>query len=144
MLTVIALVLVAGGASASLAGASGGQAKLELRKTSVGTILVNARGRTLYAFSRDGHNRDACAKITNCLAAWPAVTTSGAPVAGKGVRRGLIGTIVLKRGVRQVTYAGHPLYTYIGDSAPAQTYYVNFFQYGGFWPAVNAAGKEVK
>jgi predicted lipoprotein with Yx(FWY)xxD motif len=56
----------------------------------------------------------------------------------------LIGTIRLANGKKQVTYAGHPLYTYVGDSAPGQTYYVNFFQFGGYWPAVNASGRELK
>jgi predicted lipoprotein with Yx(FWY)xxD motif len=120
------------------------RAKLGLRKTSVGSILVNSRGFTLYAFTRDGRNRDACARIPRCLAVWPAVTTSGTPVAGKGVRSALIGTIALKGGRRQVTYAGHPLYTYIADSGPGQTSYVNILQFGGRWPAVDAAGHEVK
>jgi predicted lipoprotein with Yx(FWY)xxD motif len=75
---------------------------------------------------------------------WPALTTGGRPVAGRGVRQGLIGTIRLRSGAKQVTYNGHPLYTYIGDASPGQTYYVNFFQFNGFWPAVNAAGHEVR
>jgi hypothetical protein len=43
-----------------------------------------------------------------------------------------------------VTYAGHPLYRYIADTAPGQTYFINILQFGGRWPAVNAAGQEVK
>jgi predicted lipoprotein with Yx(FWY)xxD motif len=128
----------------ALAEASGGPAKLKLRHTSVGTILVSSRGFTLYAFSRDSKNKDACQKIKHCLKLWPAVTTSGRPMAGSGVRQSLIGTIRLASGARQVTYAGHPLYTYVGDTSPGQTYYVNFSQFGGTWPAVSAAGHEVK
>jgi predicted lipoprotein with Yx(FWY)xxD motif len=128
----------------AVAGASGGAAKLKLRHTSVGTILVSSRGFTLYAFTRDAKNKDACQKIKACLKLWPAVTTSGRPLAGTGVKRSLIGTIRLANGKKQVTYAGHPLYTYVGDSAPGQTYYVNFFQFGGYWPAVNASGRELK
>jgi predicted lipoprotein with Yx(FWY)xxD motif len=144
ILILIAAAAVMTALGAAVAMASARRAMLELRRTSVGTILVNDRGFTLYAFSRDGRNRDACARIRGCLGAWPAVTTGGRSIAGRGVRSGLIGTITLKGGVKQVTYAGHPLYTYIGDSAPGQTFYVNFFQFGGFWPAVNAAGSEVK
>ena len=56
----------------------------------------------------------------------------------------MIGVITLKNGTRQVTYAGRPLYTYIADTSPGQTSFVNIFQFGGRWPAVNAAGREVK
>jgi predicted lipoprotein with Yx(FWY)xxD motif len=128
----------------TLANASAVRAKLQLRHTSVGTILVNSRGFTLYAFSRDARNKDACQKIKHCLKIWPALATSGKPIAGRGVHQSLIGTIRLASGARQVTYAGHPLYTYIADTAPGQTFYVNIFQFGGFWPAVNGAGHELK
>ena len=144
MLTLTVLAVLGLGLAASLASASGRRAKLGLRRTSAGMILVNGRGFTLYAFTRDSRNHDACAKIKHCLAAWPAVTTTGRPVAGPGVKPGLIGTITLKSGVKQVTYAGHPLYRYIGDQSPGQTYYINFLQFSGHWPALNAAGKEVK
>jgi predicted lipoprotein with Yx(FWY)xxD motif len=129
---------------AALANASGVRAELELRRTAVGTILVNARGFTVYAFSRDSRNKDACKAIRLCLSVWPPVTTSGEPLAGAGVSSDLIGTITLRTGVKQVTYGGRPLYTYIADRRPGQTTYVNLLQFGGRWPAVNAAGREVK
>jgi predicted lipoprotein with Yx(FWY)xxD motif len=129
---------------ASVAAASGAAAKLQLRKTHVGTILVNGQGRTIYAFTKDRRNRDACVSIQGCRNVWPLVTTSGKPVAGRGVRTRLLGTITIGHGVRQVTYAGHPLYTYVADSGPGDTFYVNFAQFGGRWPALNAAGNEVK
>ena len=138
------IVVAAAGATAGLATASGSTTKLQLDKTRVGTILVNTRGFTVYAFTRDGRNRDACASISGCLSVWPPVTTSGRVIAGKGVRSGLIGAIKLKGGVKQVTYAGHPLYTYIADGSPGQTFYINILQFRGRWPAVNAAGGEVK
>jgi len=120
------------------------RATLKLRNTNLGMILVNGRGRTLYAFTRDRRNTDKCKKVTGCLQLWPAVTTRGKPIAGPGVKAHLIGTIAFKPGVRQVTYAGHPLYTYANDFEPGQTSYVNILQFGGRWPAMNAAGKEVK
>ena len=140
----MAAILVAAAVGPTLAGASTPRAKLQLRHTHVGTILVNSRGFTLYAFTADGRNRDNCQNKAGCLSVWPAVKTSGKAIAGPGVKASLIGTITLKNGVKQVTYAGHPLYTYIADTGPGQTFYVNIFQFGGFWPAVNAAGKEVK
>jgi predicted lipoprotein with Yx(FWY)xxD motif len=130
--------------AASTAGASGSSAKLMLRHTSRGTILVNSRGYTLYAFTRDTRNHDACVRITGCLTAWPAVVSGGTPIAGPGVRRSLIGTIPLRRGVRQVTYAGWPLYTYINDFSPGTTVNINILQFTGRWPALNAAGRFVR
>jgi predicted lipoprotein with Yx(FWY)xxD motif len=104
---------------------------------------VDSRGFTLYAFTKDRRNHDACAGVPDCLTVWPALTVSGKPIVGPGVKRSLIGTITVK-GKKQVTYAGHPLYGYIADRAPGQTYYINILQFGGRWPAVNAAGHEVK
>jgi predicted lipoprotein with Yx(FWY)xxD motif len=144
ILTVMLATAAAALLTTSLATASAGRAKLQLRKTSVGTILVNAHGFTVYAFTKDRRNKDTCVKIAGCSGLWPVVGTSGKAIAGKGVRSSLIGTITLTGGAKQVTYAGHPLYTYAGDGGPGMTFYVNVFQFGGFWPAVNAAGKEVK
>jgi predicted lipoprotein with Yx(FWY)xxD motif len=142
------IVAVAVAALAALAtgsaGARANRAKLQLRKTSVGTILVNGRGFTIYAFTKDGRNRDACASISGCLGVWPVVSGAAKPLTGPGVKSSLIGTITLKGGTKQLTYAGHPLYTYVADSGPGQTSYVNFLQFGGRWPAINAAGQEVK
>ena len=129
--------------AAAPAGAHSGRAKVELRRTAVGTILVNSRGFTIYAFTRDGRNRDNCAASRPCINVWPPVTTLGAPIAGPGVRSSLLGTIPLKGGGRQVTYAGRPLYTYVADTRPGQTTFVNILQFGGRWPAVDAAGHEI-
>jgi predicted lipoprotein with Yx(FWY)xxD motif len=130
--------------SAALADASGVRAKLELRQTAVGVILVNARGFTVYAFTRDSRDEDACRAILRCLNVWPPVLTTGKPLAGPGLRAAMIGTITLRSGEKQVTYGGHPLYTYIADVNPGQTTYVNRLQFGGRWPAINSAGRTVK
>jgi predicted lipoprotein with Yx(FWY)xxD motif len=141
----IAAVLVAAAAlTAGPAAARPHAATLKLRKTSVGTILVNGRGFTLYAFTKDGRGRDACAAITGCLSVWPVVSGAAKPKLGPGVKRSLVRTITIKGGTKQLTYGGHPLYTYGGDGGPGETEYVNFFQFGGRWPAVNAAGRVVK
>jgi predicted lipoprotein with Yx(FWY)xxD motif len=131
-------------ALAGMASAGGTRAKLQLRQTSKGKIIVNSGGFTIYAFTRDGRNKDNCVKINGCAGVWPLVATSGKPIAGPGVKSSLIGTIRPKPGVVQVTYAGHPLYTYTLDSRPGQTFYVGITQFGGSWPALNASGHEVK
>ena len=119
-------------------------AKLQLRHTTLGNILVNGRGLTVYAFTRDSRNHDRCTGIAGCTGVWPLVTTKGKPRLGPGVRRGLVGTIKLAGGPRQVTYAGHPLYTYIANSGPGDTSYVGVSQFGGKWLALTAAGHLVK
>jgi predicted lipoprotein with Yx(FWY)xxD motif len=117
---------------------------IALRKTSKGTILVDSRGYTIYGFTLDKRNKDACIAIFECLSLWPAVTTSGKVTAGHGVKRSLIGTIAFRGAKKQITYAGHPLYTYAQDTKPAQTSNINIFQFGGKWPGLDAAGKLVK
>lgn len=118
--------------------------KIGLAKTRLGKILVNSKGFTIYAFTADTKKHDNCQNRSGCTGAWPPVTSKGKPVAGMGVRQALLGTIRLKNGQRQVTYNGWPLYTYIGDTQRHQTSYVNFPQFGGRWPALNAAGKFVR
>jgi predicted lipoprotein with Yx(FWY)xxD motif len=140
----LALVAAAAAATTGLATAAPTPGKLALRHTNVGKILVDARGFTVYAFTRDGRNRDACIRISGCVGVWPVVTAGANPLAGPGVRSSLIGTIAIGGGRRQVTYAGHPLYTYVADSAPGETEYVGVSQFGGSWPALNAAGGEVR
>jgi predicted lipoprotein with Yx(FWY)xxD motif len=118
-------------------------AKIALRHTSLGTILVSSSGRTLYEFTKDHPNSDACAKISGCSGTWPALTTSAKPKAGPGIRSSLLSTIKLS-GTKQVTYAGHPLYLYSGDSGPAETSYVGEKAFGGTWYAINSSGRTVK
>jgi predicted lipoprotein with Yx(FWY)xxD motif len=118
-------------------------AKLQLRHTALGNILVNGGGHTVFAFTRDSRNHDRCAATAGCTGIWPMVTTTGTPALGPGVKRSLVGTITVA-GTRQVTYAGHPLYTYIADAGPGDTSYVGQSQFGGKWFALNAAGQIVK
>jgi predicted lipoprotein with Yx(FWY)xxD motif len=129
---------------ASASAAAAGPAKVSLKKTALGMILVNGRGRTLYAFTKDSKNKDRCMTTPGCTGTWPAVTSHGKPTAGPGVRSSKLSTIRLSNGSHQVTYAGHPLYTYVGDSSAGETDYVGVTAFGGTWLAVNAAGKMVK
>lgn len=116
---------------------------VKLEQTSLGEILVDGAGHTLFLFTRDRHDKDSCAKVAGCLETWPALTTRRAPVAGPGVRTSLLGTIKLHGHLRQVTYAGHPLYTYALGSVGKFTYNIGSDEYGGTWEAVNAAGEAI-
>ena len=116
---------------------------IKLRKTGKGKLLVNSRGFTVYSFSKDGKRMDRCQKLSGCTSIWPVVQTHGRPRAGRGVKRSKLGTIKLANGATQVTYAGHPLYTYSGDGSPGATSYIGFSQFGGRWRAVRASGALV-
>jgi predicted lipoprotein with Yx(FWY)xxD motif len=123
--------------------AASASTKVQLRHTSAGTILTDGHGFTLYMFTRDARNRDRCVTISGCRSVWPLAVLKGSAVAGSGVRRSLLGSIKVG-GSRQVTYAGHPLYTYIGDSGPGSTGYIGFQEFGGTWYALSASGKAVR
>lgn len=118
--------------------------RINLRHTSLGAILVNSSGHTLYEFTRDRVRANSCVKISGCSEIWPALTSKGKPSAGPGVRASLLSTITLPGGSRQVTYAGHALYLYSADSGPGETSYVGEKAFGGTWYAINAAGHTVK
>jgi predicted lipoprotein with Yx(FWY)xxD motif len=120
-----------------------GHPTLQLRRTRAGTILVDSQGYTLYTFSRDSRNHDACANIAECLEVWPALT-SAHPTGGAGIRRGLVGTIEVPGVGHQVTYDGHPLYRFVGDSRPGETSNINTYQSGGYWPAIAASGRSIR
>jgi predicted lipoprotein with Yx(FWY)xxD motif len=141
----LAVPLASAAAGPAHAAAAGrGRARISLHKSSLGMILVNGRGRTLYAFTRDGRNKDRCVTISGCTSTWLALTSQGKPHAGPGVKGSMLSTIKLPGGSHQVTYNGHPLYTYVADSSAAETDYVGANQFGGTWMAVNGSGKTVK
>jgi predicted lipoprotein with Yx(FWY)xxD motif len=119
-------------------------ATVELRHTSLGTILASSSGRTLYEFTRDHTNKSSCATISGCSEVWPSLKASGKPTAGSGVRASLLSSINLSGGGKQVTYAGHPLYLYSGDSGPGRTFYVGVKQFGGAWYAITGSGATAK
>jgi predicted lipoprotein with Yx(FWY)xxD motif len=150
-LPLLAAGLIAGAAGISTA--AGAQptsaraaraAKVQLRKTSAGKILVNSSGFTLYRFTRDTRGKDACVMVSECPQTWPALTTSARPLAGPGVKASLLSTIKLPNGRKQVTYAGYPLYMYAPSSERGETSYIGFEAFGGKWDAVNAKGKLVR
>jgi predicted lipoprotein with Yx(FWY)xxD motif len=143
--TLIPLLLISMLAFAGVASAAAKHGTtIKLGKTSKGKILTTNGGFTIYEFGRDGKNKDRCVGISGCKGTWPPVTTKAKPVAGSGLKSKLLGTIKLSDGSRQVTYNGHPLYTYISDSGPRQTDYIGVSMFGGTWLALNANGNTVK
>jgi predicted lipoprotein with Yx(FWY)xxD motif len=144
LLLAAATVTAAARTRSSSAVASSAQAPtVRLEQTSIGKILVDRYGYTLYLFTRDRRGQDRCVNVSDCLNTWPALTTRHKPIAGKNIKHSLLGTIKLHGGTLQVTYAGHPLYTYAEDFGPGSTLNVGTKEYGGLWYAVSAAGRPV-
>jgi predicted lipoprotein with Yx(FWY)xxD motif len=144
VLIAAASILPAAVADGAVPAHSARAATLEIRPTPIGSILATGRGLTVYMFTRDSINHDTCVAISGCTGIWPLVTSKGKPSLGAGVKRSLVGAITLPGGARQVTYAGHPLYTYIGDAGPGDTSYVGQSQFGGRWFALSPTGHIVK
>jgi predicted lipoprotein with Yx(FWY)xxD motif len=114
----IAVLGVTAAAFGQSAHSSAAQAVISTKQTSLGTILVNSSGQTLYLNSADKPGHFPC--VGQCAAAWPPVTTSGKPKAAGKANASKLGTV--KHGkVTQVTYNGHPLYTFTPDSKSAPT-----------------------
>ena len=113
----IILTLLVSGAALAAALATG--TKVTLHSTNRGKVLATSTGRTLYLDTADGRNKSRCTSANGCASLWPPLLTKGKPVAGMGVKQSLLGT--LKRGAKlQVSYNGHPLYTWTGDSKAGQ------------------------
>jgi predicted lipoprotein with Yx(FWY)xxD motif len=106
-------------------------------ETSLGTVLVDRYGFTIYLLTADNPTFSNCTSFV-CNTVWPPVLATGGGVAGPGVQQSLLGTIPLPDGTQQVTYAGHPLYTYIGDRKPAQTSGQGIKSFGGIWWVLSA------
>jgi predicted lipoprotein with Yx(FWY)xxD motif len=105
------------GATASTAAAPAGT--VAVASTALGDVLVDAKGRTLYVFTKDKGDQSVCSG--KCAAAWPALTVTGAATPGTGVQASLLSTAKQGNGTTQVTYGGKPLYYFAGDKAPGET-----------------------
>jgi predicted lipoprotein with Yx(FWY)xxD motif len=122
---------------------SAGAASLVSTKTSsLGTFLVDGNGRTLYLWDADHGSKSACSGA--CAQAWPPLTTTGTPKAGGAVKASLLGTTKRTDGTSEVTYAGHPLYTFAGDTQAGQTTGQGSNGFGAPWWVVTPAGKALQ
>ena len=104
-------------------------------------MLFDGRGFVLYAFTRD-RGRSAC--YGACAKAWPPYAPSGPLRVGPGVKRSLLGTVKRRNGKGQVTYAGRPLYYYVGDRNAGQILCQGVDEFGGTWLVIRPSGKLVR
>jgi predicted lipoprotein with Yx(FWY)xxD motif len=116
-----------------------GSATIQLRQTGLGTILVDSHGKTLYLYTPDKNGRSAC--YGQCASLWPPLLAAGRLAAGKGLKSSLLGTTKRTDGKTQVTYNGHPLYTFAQDSKPGE---IKGEDVQGIWYVVSAAGAKIE
>jgi len=121
---------------------SSGAASVGTKTSSLGTFLVDGNGRALYLWDADHGSKSTCAGA--CAQAWPPVTTTGTPKASGAVKASLLGTTKRADGSLEVTYAGHPLYTFAGDTQPGQTTGEGSNGFGAPWWVVTPAGKALQ
>jgi predicted lipoprotein with Yx(FWY)xxD motif len=121
---------------------SGAASAVSTKTSSLGTFLVDANGRTLYLWDADHSSMSTCTAA--CAQAWPPLTTTATPKASGAVKASLLGTTKRPDGSREVTYAGHPLYTFAGDTQPGQTTGEGSNGFGAPWWVVTPAGKALQ
>jgi predicted lipoprotein with Yx(FWY)xxD motif len=128
----------------SAATAAGGtpRASVGAKGSPYGRILFDGRGFVLYAFTRDARGKSACRGA--CAAAWPPFVVKSRPHAGVGIVAGRLGTMRRGDGSLQATYAGRPLYYYVGDRKPGQILCQNASAYGGIWRVIRPSGELVR
>jgi len=142
---VVGLLVLLCGATAALTAnsATNTAAVVKVAKTSLGPVLVDGSGRTLYLFTLDRKGSSSCTTGSfNCIVLWPPLLTTAKPHAGPGVSPALLGTVRRAKpsGV-QVTYNGHFLYRYAQDTKPGD---VKGQGYGSVWYVVSPKGTPIK
>ncbi|HET9967449.1 MAG TPA: hypothetical protein VFQ68_04380 [Streptosporangiaceae bacterium] len=128
-------------AAASESSGSPGTVGLKSISGIPGPALVDEDGKALYLWEADKNGTSTCAGP--CAAAWPPVTTSGAPQAGSGVNKALLGMVKRADGTDQVTYNGHPLYYYVGDTGPGTAKGQGSKDFGASWYVLSAKGVKI-
>jgi len=146
VIPLVALAVAAcGGGGAATASppktSTGASATLGVASSSLGSILVNSTGRTLYLFKADVGAKSACTGA--CATAWPPLLATGKPTAGTGLTASKLGTITRSGGNQQVTYNGHPVYLFIKDKKPGQTTGQGVTAFGAAWYALTPAGNQI-
>jgi len=139
---VLALAGCGGNSSHALPTTNDGRpASVGVASTGLGNVLVDRQGRTVYLFERDSGTMSACTGA--CAVNWPPLRVRGTPLVGSGANRSDVGTTVRPDGISQLTYNGHPLYTFVNDKKPGDTNGEGINAFGGSWFAVSPAGAKV-
>jgi predicted lipoprotein with Yx(FWY)xxD motif len=127
---------------ASPAPSTAGTPIVGTKTTSLGTFLVDGKGRSLYLWDADKGSMSACSGA--CAQAWPPLTAKATPKASGSVKTSLLGTTKRADGSAEVTYAGHPLYYFAGDTGPGQTAGQGNDGFGAPWWVVTPTGTALQ
>lgn len=135
------VVFVVVGAAIAAAKPSTRSATVTTARTGLGRIIVDGRGRSLYLFEKDRQGRSACSGL--CATYWPPLLTNGKSIAIAGAKPSLLGSIRRADGSRQVSYAGHALYFFSGDTKRGQTNGEGLQDFGAGWYVLTPSGKKI-
>ncbi len=108
----------------------------------LGKVIVDSKGMTLYDFHKDKGGKSAC--YGACAKGWPPLLSEGKPQAGEGAMSAKLGTVERSDGTMQVTYAGHPLYTFVEDKKPGEANGNDVSAFGAEWYALQPSGQEAE
>lgn len=134
-----AMPATAAATAASSSGSTG--TSLQMGSSSLGQILVDSKGMTLYMLSADSSTSSVC--TGGCATNWPPLSMSSQPTVGTGLDASMLGSITRADGSTQVTYNGHPLYYFKGDAAPGDVNGEGLQFSGGTWTVLDAQGNAV-
>lgn len=138
-LTAIALIVAGcGGSMTSSSSSQASNSAVSNGEASSSAMLVNSEGFTVYSFAKDSGTTPSC--YGACAEAWPPLTSGEAPVSGEGAASSQLGTTKRKDGTLQVTYAGHPLYTFVEDAKPGEANGNGVSAFGADWHALDGTG----
>lgn len=127
--------------AATGAAAAGGAFTVQAKSGPAGTYLTDSSGRTLYLWTADTGSASTCSG--SCATAWPPATSSATPAAGSGVTGSQLGLSKRSDGTEQVTYDGHPLYYFAGDSSAGQMNGQGSTGFGAAWWIVGPSGSAI-
>jgi predicted lipoprotein with Yx(FWY)xxD motif len=128
-------------ASGAASGSGSGATVITTATSSAGTFLTDGSGRAVYLWVRDTGDASSCSGA--CAGAWPPVTATGTVTASGSATASDLGTITRSDGTKQVTYDGHPLYYYAGDSASGMASGQGSDSFGAKWWLVSPSGSDV-
>ncbi|MDX3327363.1 MULTISPECIES: hypothetical protein [Streptomyces] len=114
---------------------------VDVKNGTLGKMLVDEKGRTLYLFDKDTKDKSKC--NDDCATAWPPFTVKSTPTAGKGLKKDLLKTTKRDDGSEQVTYNGHPLYRFADDQKAGDTNGQGVDAFGAKWYVVDPDGKKI-
>ena len=130
-----------GGGSSGGSSAAAHAATVETHSGALGTYLTDGSGKTLYLFASDHGGKSTCSGA--CVSAWPPLAATGMPSAAGAAKSSMVGTITRSDGSKQVTYGGHPLYYFAGDSSAGDTRGQGINGFGAKWWVVAPSGAAI-